>query len=69
MEEHGNRSDDDGVENDSDDDFWPALLLGTGGPMTKEEALVNMPPLPITDRLVSRFLKTSELSLVVLSSL
>jgi hypothetical protein len=38
----------------------PALLLGMSRPVTKEEVLIDIPPRPIADRLVSRFLKTTE---------
>lgn len=63
LDEHGDNSDNDGVEDDPYDDSSPALLLGTGRSMTKEEVLVDIPPRSIADRLVSRFLKTSEPSL------
>jgi hypothetical protein len=38
----------------------PALLLGMSRPVTKEEVLADIPPRPIADRLVSKFLKTTE---------
>lgn len=65
LDEHGNDSDDpsDGVENDPFNESSPALLLGMGRPVTKEEVLVDMPSRSIVDRLVSRFFKTSEPSL------
>lgn len=62
LDEH-DHSDEDGVEDDPYDDSSPALLLGTGRVMTKEDVLVDIPPRSIADRLVSRFLKTSEPSL------
>lgn len=63
LDEHGNDSDDDGVEDDPYVDSSPALLLGTGRPLTKEELLVDIPPRSTADRLISRFLKTSDPSL------
>lgn len=51
------------AEDDPYSDTSPALLLGMGRSMTKQELLVDIPPRSVTDRLVSRFLKTSEPSL------
>jgi hypothetical protein len=48
------------VETDPYDESSPVLLLGGGRPVSKEEMLVDIPPRSIADRLVSRFLKTSE---------
>lgn len=53
-------SDDEGVDIDPYDDSSPALLLGHGRPVSKEEMLMDVPPRSIADRLVARFLKTSE---------
>lgn len=53
-------SDDEGVDIDPYDGSSPALLLGHGRPVSKEEMLTDIPPRSIADRLVSRFLKTSE---------
>lgn len=53
-------SGDEGVDVDPYDDSSPALLLGHGRPASKEEMLMDVPPRSIADRLVSRFLKTSE---------
>jgi hypothetical protein len=66
LDEHGDNSDDGMVEEDPYRDSSPALLLGTGRPLSKEELLVDIPPRSTADRLVSRFLKTSEPSLVVI---
>lgn len=60
LDEDKETSDDKGVEVDPYDDPSPALLLGHGRPVSKEEMLVDVPPRSIADRLVSRFLKTSE---------
>ncbi|KAJ5774191.1 hypothetical protein N7457_009087 [Penicillium paradoxum] len=57
---------DDGVDTDPYDDSSPVLLLGTSRPVNKEEVLVDIPPRSIADRLVSRFLKTSEPSRVAI---
>ncbi|KOS42075.1 hypothetical protein ACN38_g7029 [Penicillium nordicum] len=53
-------SDDEDVDIDPYDDPSPALLLDHGRPVSKEEMLMDIPPRSIADRLVSRFLKTSE---------
>ncbi|KAF3014594.1 hypothetical protein E8E15_004107 [Penicillium rubens] len=60
LDEDGENSDDEGVEVDPYDDPSPVLLLGHGPPVSKEEVLMDIPPRSIADRLVSRFLKTSE---------
>ncbi|KAJ5891462.1 uncharacterized protein N7473_007690 [Penicillium subrubescens] len=44
----------------------PALLLGMSRPVTKEEVLADIPPRPVADRLVSKFLKTTEPALLCL---
>ncbi|KAJ5550779.1 hypothetical protein N7461_005477 [Penicillium sp. DV-2018c] len=54
------------VETDPYDESSPVLLLGGGGSVTKEEVLMDIPPRSIADRLVSRFLKTSEPSRVTI---
>lgn len=57
-------TDDERTEEDRDEDsFSPNLLLGMSRPVTKEELLSDIPSREITDRLVSRFLKTTEPSL------
>ncbi|CAG7969487.1 unnamed protein product [Penicillium nalgiovense] len=58
--EDGENSDDEGAEVDPYDDSSPVLLLGHGRSVSKEEVLMDIPPRSIADRLVSRFLKTSE---------
>ncbi|KAJ5808807.1 hypothetical protein N7474_010076 [Penicillium riverlandense] len=63
LDENGVHSDDEGVEYDPYDDSSPALLLGIGRPVSKEELLIDIPAQSVADRLVSRFLKTSEPSL------
>ncbi|KAJ6187256.1 hypothetical protein N7519_002164 [Penicillium mononematosum] len=60
LDEDGEDSDDEGVEVDPYDDSSPVLLLGHGRPVSKEEMLMDIPPRSVADRLVSRFLKTSE---------
>ncbi|KGO41265.1 Transcription factor, fungi [Penicillium expansum] len=60
LDEDGEDSDNEGVDIDPYDDSSPVLLLGHGRPVSKEEMLMDIPPRPIADRLVSRFLKTSE---------
>lgn len=60
LDEDGENSDDESVKIDPYDDSSPVLLLGHGRPVSKEEVLMDIPPRSITDRLVSRFLKTSE---------
>ncbi|KAJ5175012.1 uncharacterized protein N7482_000889 [Penicillium canariense] len=65
LDEHEN-FDDEKREDGLGDDSSPALLLGMSRPITKEEVLVDIPPRSIADRLVSRFLKTTEPSLVSL---
>lgn len=64
LDEHAEDSDDDGLEQDPYNDSSPALLLGTGRPFSKEELILDIPPRSTADRLVSRFLKTSEPSIV-----
>ncbi|KAI2792476.1 hypothetical protein POX_b02514 [Penicillium oxalicum] len=44
----------------------PALLLGISRPITKEEVIADMPPRPVADRLVSKFLKSAEPVVVIL---
>lgn len=60
LDDEKETSDDEVVEIDPYDDSSPALLLGHGRPVSKEEMLMDVPPRSIADRLVSRFLKTSE---------
>lgn len=66
--EDGENSDDEGAEVDPYDDSSPVLLLGHGRSVSKEEVLMDIPPRSIADRLVSRFLKTSEPARGMLSS-
>ncbi|OQE22551.1 hypothetical protein PENSTE_c010G04977 [Penicillium steckii] len=47
------------------DSSSPNLLLGMSRPVTKEELLIDIPSREITDRLISRFLKTTEPSLIL----
>lgn len=56
----GENSNDEGVDIDPYDASSPVLLLGNSRPVSKEEMLMDIPPRSIADRLVSRFLKTSE---------
>ncbi|KAJ5579686.1 uncharacterized protein N7459_005671 [Penicillium hispanicum] len=65
IDEQEENEEEEGAEDDLDQESTPVLLLGMGKPVTKEELLVDIPPRSIADRLVSRFLKTSEPSLVV----
>ncbi|CAG8898049.1 unnamed protein product [Penicillium egyptiacum] len=60
LDEDGENTDDEGVETDPYDDSSPVLLLGRGRPVSKEEVLMDIPARSIADRLVARFLKTSE---------
>lgn len=60
LDDEKETSEDEGVEIDPFNDSSPALLLGHGRPVSKEEMLMDVPPRSIADRLVSRFLKTSE---------
>ncbi|KAJ5669128.1 hypothetical protein N7462_010198 [Penicillium macrosclerotiorum] len=65
IDDHGD-SEEEIIEDDPYNDTSPALLLGIGRPMTKEELLMDIPPRSVADRLVSRFLKTSEPALVII---
>ncbi|KAI3152087.1 transcriptional regulator family: Fungal Specific TF [Penicillium roqueforti] len=62
----GENSNDEGVDIDPYDASSPVLLLGNSRPVSKEEMLMDIPPRSIADRLVSRFLKTSEPARVVI---
>ncbi|KAJ5682036.1 uncharacterized protein N7477_001976 [Penicillium maclennaniae] len=66
IEDHAEDSDDDGLEEDPYSDNSPALLLGIGRSLSKEELIVDIPPRSTVDRLVSRFFKTSEPSIVAI---
>jgi hypothetical protein len=61
LDENGDDSEEEG---DEDDDLYesssPVLLFGNSRPVTKDEILVDIPPRSIADRLISRFLKTTE---------
>lgn len=63
LDADGEHSDDEGIEDDPDDNSSPVLLLGYGRPVSMEELLIDIPAQSVADRLVSRFLKTSEPSL------
>ncbi|KAJ5602117.1 hypothetical protein N7510_011651 [Penicillium lagena] len=63
LDENGEHSDDEGVEDDPYDNSSPALLLSMGRPVSIEELLIDIPAQSVVDRLVSRFLKTSDPSL------
>lgn len=63
LDEQEENSDDDGGEADPYDNSSPVLLLGLTRTVTKQEMLADIPARSIADRLVSRFLKTSEPSL------
>lgn len=60
LDENQGNSEDEDVEADDTDNSSPILLLGNSKPASKEEVLLDVPPRSIADRLVSRFLKTSE---------
>lgn len=60
LDESQEDSEDDGVEVDTIDNSSPILLLGNSRSVSKKEVLVDIPSRSITDRLISRFLKTSE---------
>lgn len=67
LDEQEDNSDDDGAEADPYDNSSPVLLLGLTRTVTKQEMLADIPARSIADRLVSRFLKTSEPSLGMLT--
>lgn len=60
LDEGQEDTEDDGVEVDTIDNSSPILLLGNSRSVSKKEVLVDIPSRSITDRLISRFLKTSE---------
>ncbi|CAG8011420.1 unnamed protein product [Penicillium olsonii] len=60
LDENQRMSEDEDIEFDSPENSSPFLLLGNRRPVTKEEVLLDIPRRSIADRLVSRFLKTSE---------
>ncbi|KAJ5895032.1 hypothetical protein N7495_006723 [Penicillium taxi] len=55
-----------GFEGDPYDKSSPVLLLGMSKPVSREELLSDIPPRSISDRLVSRFLKTTEPVLITI---
>lgn len=63
MDEQEENSDDDGIAKEPFENSSPVLLLGISRPVTKQEMLVDIPARSVADRLVSRFLKSSEPSL------
>ncbi|OQD87246.1 hypothetical protein PENANT_c006G03571 [Penicillium antarcticum] len=66
LDENGGGSDDGGAEEGPYESSSPVLLFGNSRPVTKEEMLVDIPPRSIADRLISRFLKTTEPALVAI---
>ncbi|KAJ5748660.1 uncharacterized protein N7511_010356 [Penicillium nucicola] len=66
LDQNGADSDDEGLEDDPYESSSPILLFGSSRPITKEEMLVDIPPRSIADRLISRFLKTTEPALVAI---
>lgn len=60
LDENGDDSDEEGAEDDPYESSPPVLLFGNSRPVTKEEMLVDIPPRSTADRLISRFLKTTE---------
>ncbi|KAJ5701343.1 hypothetical protein N7488_008891 [Penicillium malachiteum] len=66
LDEQEENSDEDGIEDDPFDASSPVLLLGLAKPITRQEVLADMPERSIADRLVSRFLQTSEPSVVII---
>lgn len=46
-----------------DDSSRPSLLFGLGKPPSKEELLADIPPRPVADRLIARFLNSGDPSL------
>lgn len=64
MKEYLHQNDDILDEGPGDEDLFaassPALLVGISRPARMDELLADIPPRPVTDRLVSRFLNTSE---------
>ncbi|KAJ5646414.1 hypothetical protein N7490_002786 [Penicillium lividum] len=66
LDEQENNSNESAIEEDPFDDSTPVLLLGMAKKVTKQEMLIDIPVRSIADRLVSRFLKTFEPSIVVI---
>ncbi|OGE57630.1 hypothetical protein PENARI_c001G06720 [Penicillium arizonense] len=66
LDENGHDSDDQGAEDDPYESSSPVILFGNSRPVTKEEMLVDIPARSIADRLISRFLKTTEPALVAI---
>jgi hypothetical protein len=46
-----------------DDSSRPSLLFGFGTPPSKDELLADIPPRPVADRLIARFLNSGDPSL------
>ncbi|KAJ5092946.1 hypothetical protein N7456_008807 [Penicillium angulare] len=66
LDEQEENSDGDGIVQEPFENCSPVLLLGISKPVTKQEILGDIPSRMVADRLVSRFLKSSEPSLIVI---
>ncbi|KAJ5959936.1 uncharacterized protein N7479_007086 [Penicillium vulpinum] len=60
LDEDRETSDHERVEIDPYDSSAPVLLFGHVRPVSKEEMLIDIPPRPIADHLISRFFNSSE---------
>ena len=67
MKEYLQQNDEMLEEGSGDEDLFtassPALLVGINRPSRMDELLADIPPRPVADRLISRFLNTTEPSL------
>ncbi|KAJ5784552.1 uncharacterized protein N7503_009764 [Penicillium pulvis] len=66
LDEQEDNSDNDATEEDPYSDSSPVLLLGMARKVTKQEILADIPARSVADRLIARFLKTYEPSIVVI---
>ncbi|PLB45462.1 hypothetical protein P170DRAFT_512152 [Aspergillus steynii IBT 23096] len=65
LEESDDVSDEEDEEEDSSDVATPTLLFGLSKPASKEDLLADIPPRPVTDRLISQFFNSSEPFIVI----
>ncbi|KAL1966397.1 hypothetical protein VTN77DRAFT_4539 [Rasamsonia byssochlamydoides] len=66
LREDDETSEDSEIEPEMDDSSRPSLLFGLGKPPSKEELLADIPPRPVADRLIARFLNSGDPSLVII---
>ncbi|KAJ5526112.1 transcriptional regulator family: Fungal Specific TF [Penicillium frequentans] len=66
LDEQEDNSDNDATEEDPYSDSSPVLLLGMAKKVAKQELLADIPARSVADRLISRFLKTYEPSIIVI---